>query len=47
MPSASARVLLAVSVWPCVAVPLMLTLPVGASFTAAMVISEVATTLLE
>ena len=35
MPSTSAKVLAAVSVWPCVAVPLMVTLPVGASLTLA------------
>ena len=28
-PSSSARVLVAVSVWPCVGVPLIVTLPVG------------------
>ena len=33
MPSMSARVSEAVSVWPCVAVPVMVTLPVGASLT--------------
>src|SRR5205809_72401 len=34
-PSASASVFAAVSVWPCVAVPLMVTDPVGASLTLA------------
>ena len=38
MPSMSARVLLALSVWPCVTVPLMLTEPVGASLTLATVL---------
>ena len=32
-PSASARVLVAVKVWPCVDVPLMVTEPVGGSLT--------------
>ena len=35
MPSMSARVLEAVRVWPWVAVPVMVTLPVGASLTLA------------
>ena len=35
MPSASAKVLEAVSVWPWVAVPEIVTAPVGASFTLA------------
>ena len=35
-PSASARVLAAVRVWPCLATPVMVTLPVGASLTAVM-----------
>ena len=37
-PSTSASVFEAVSVWPWVAVPLMLTEPVGASLTLAMVL---------
>ena len=41
MPSASASVLPAVSVWPCAAVPLMVTVPVGASLTAVMLMVAV------
>ena len=37
MPSRSARVLAAVSVWPCVGVPEIVTAPVGLSLTAMMV----------
>ena len=37
MPSTSARVLEAVRVWPCVVVPVMVTVPVGRSLTLATV----------
>ena len=40
MPSTSAKVFAAVSVCPCVAVPVMVTLPVGASLMLATVSSE-------
>ena len=44
MPSASAKVLAAVSVWPWVAVPEIVTAPVGASFTlATAVVAELVT----